>query len=341
MSEILSQTEIDSLLSALNNGEVNPDDMRTDERTDRVRTYDFRRAMRFSKDHLRIISRIHEHLARLLTSYLSGQLRSVVQFSVESVDQVPYEEFIRSISIPAVVQVIEVPPLPGRMVIDFHPQVAFAMLDRLMGGGVHGPYKERELTEIEQALLHRLVAVLPDHVADAWKNVVELEPKTLHMESNPQFLQLTTPNETVLVISLRAKIATATGHVTICIPHLTVEPVMSKLSAQRLMGAVRQVGENAHVAEMVSGHVARASVEVAAVLGETELALQDFLGLEIGDIIPLAAPISRPIEIRVNQIPTYCGSVGKSHRRYAVQVVGDWKEVADTDSGREIVARGN
>lgn len=341
MAEILSQAEIDALLSALSSGEVNADDIREDEQANRVRTYDFRRAMRFSKDHLRIVRRIHEHLARVLTTYLSGQLRSVVQFSVESVDQVPYEEFIRSIPIPGVAQVIAVPPLPGRIVMEFHPQIAFALLDLLMGGAVKETYKDRELTEIEQALFRRLVSVIPELVADSWKNVIHLEPKLLNMESNPQFLQLTTPNETVLVVALRTRVGAATGFVSLCIPHLTVEPVISKLSAQQLMGAVRHVGDDERVAVMVSRHVERASVEVAAVLGGTELALQDFLTLEIGDIIPLAAPIGAPIALHINEVPTYLGAVGKSHRRYAVQVVGDWKEVADTESGGEIVARGN
>src|SRR5579875_2881261 len=161
MSEILSQAEIDALLSALNSGEVKAEDIREDPQTNRVRSYDFRRAMRFSKDHMRIVERIHEHFCRLLGTYFSAQLRSVVQLTVETVDQVPYEEFIRSIPIPSVVQVVEVAPLPGRIVVEFHPQVVFAMLDRMMGGTVKGRYRDRELTEIEQSLFRRLVHNIP------------------------------------------------------------------------------------------------------------------------------------------------------------------------------------
>src|SRR5579875_1915729 len=142
MSDVLSQSEIDALLSALTSGEVKAEDIRDAEQTSRVRNYDFRRAMRFSKDHIRIISRIHEHFSRLLTTHLSGQLRSIVQIQVESVDQVPYEEFIRSIPVLTVIQVLELSPLEGKVVIEMNPQIVFAMLDRMMGGSFSGPYRE-------------------------------------------------------------------------------------------------------------------------------------------------------------------------------------------------------
>ncbi|MCL6453475.1 MAG: flagellar motor switch protein FliM [Alicyclobacillus sp.] len=341
MSEILSQAEIDALLSALNSGEVKAEDIREDPQTNRVRSYDFRRAMRFSKDHMRIVERIHEHFCRLLGTYFSAQLRSVVQLTVETVDQVPYEEFIRSIPIPSVVQVVEVAPLPGRIVVEFHPQVVFAMLDRMMGGTVKGRYRDRELTEIEQSLFRRLVHNIPVYLTEVWENVIHLEPRLLHLESNPQFLQLTTPNETVLVVTISARVGATTGFLTVCIPHLTVEPVMSKLSAQRLLGAARSVGDDGHTQAAVTNHLAYAAVEVAAVLGAADLSLEELLNLEVGDVIPLAAPIRNPIAVSVNGIPTYLGAVGKLHKHYAVRIVGEWKEVESVAARRETFASGD
>lgn len=342
MSDVLSQAEIDALLSALTSGEVSADEIREEESSNRIRTYDFRRAMRFSKDHIRIIERIHEHFGRLLTTNLSGQLRSVVQFTVESVDQVPYEEFIRSVPISTVAQIVELAPLPGRIVVDFDPQVVFAMIDRLMGGLVKGPYRDRELTEIEQTLFGRMLTILPDALAEAWKNVVALTPRLLNLESNPQFIQLTTPNETVLVVSLSARIGAASGFVSLCIPHVTVEPVMNKLVAQRLMSDGRAIGPDKEIhTSRVTSFLSGAEVGVSVVLGSTELSLEELLGLQEGDMIPLDTPIGSAAMVCVNGVPTYEGAIGQAHRKYAVQICGDWKEVADSEPERQVISRGN
>lgn len=339
LSEVLSQSEIDALLFALNSGEVSADEMRSDDQTNHVRDYDFRRAMRFSKDHIRIVSRIHEHFSRLLTTYLSGQLRSVVQFTVESVDQVPYEEFIRSIPILTVAQLVELSPLPGRIVLEFNPQIVFSLVDRVMGGIVKGPYRERELTEIEQALFKRMLAPIGSFIADSWRNVTQLEPRMLSLESNPQFLQLTTPNETVLVIALSARIGPSTGFINICIPHVTVEPVMKQLNAQKLLDEGRMtssVDSSTLIAE-VSGHLQHASVDVTAVLGETELSVSELLDLYPGDIIPLGTSIRDLVTLYVNSVPTFVGAVGQVRKRYGVQIQDEWKEVEGFESKRKAV----
>ncbi len=338
MSDILSQAEIDALLSALTSGEVSADEIRDASQTARVRNYDFRRAMRFSKDHLRIISRIHEHFARLLTTHLSGQLRSVVQVQVESVDQVPYEEFIRSIPTLTVLQVMEFSPLQGKVVIEINPQIVFAMLDRLMGGMVTGKYKERELTEIETVLLNRALRSMPDFLAEAWRNVESLSPVLLSTESNPQFLHLTTPNETVLVITLSARIGAATGLMNICIPHVTIEPLMPKLSTQYFMdpGKTRRSVEQPERAEL-KRHMFDAQADVTVVLGSTELTLEELLDIQVGDVIPLASPIGQPLQILVNDVPTFTGNVGVSKKRYAVQILDTWKEAHSDERPNQAV----
>jgi flagellar motor switch protein FliM len=339
LSEVLSQSEIDALLSALTSGEVSADEIRGSDETNRVRSYDFRRAMRFSKDQIRIVSRIHEHFGRLFTTYLSGQLRSVVQFTVESVDQVPYEEFIRSIPVLTVVQLTELSPLPGRIALEFNPQIVFSIVDRVMGGVMKGPYKERELTEIEQVLFKKILSPLPNFIAESWKNIVSLQPRLLSVESNPQFLQLTTPNETVLVIALSARIGPTTGFINICIPHLTVEPIMRELNAQRLLdeGRMSTGVDSSVTAAKVASHLSRATVDIAAVLGETELSLSELLDLNEGDVIPLGTSIHDSALVYVNGIPTFRGAVGQVRKRYGVQIQEEWKEAQSIESKRKAV----
>ncbi|GMA49029.1 flagellar motor switch protein FliM [Alicyclobacillus contaminans] len=338
MADVLSQAEIDALLSALTSGEVNAEEIRDAGDSNHVRTYDFRRAMRFSKDHIRIIRRIHEHFARLLATSLSGQLRAVVQIQVESVDQVPYEEFIRSIPTLTVIQVMELHPLQGKAVMEMNPQVVFALLDRLLGGVVKGPYRERELTEIEHALLLRALGSTTDFLAEAWRNVGELSPELLSIESNPQFLQLTTPNETVLVVTMSAKIGSASGLINLCIPHVTIEPLIPKLSTQYFMdsGKVRRSSDRPEVPRL-QRHLLGSSAEVSVVLGEAELTLQELLDIQVGDVIPLNTPIGSPLNVLVNDVPTLLGSIGTRRNKYAVQILGDVKEVSGDDRGHEAV----
>lgn len=331
MSEILSQSEIDALLSALTNGEINAEDIRDNEQTTRIRNYDFRRAMRFSKDHIRIISRIHEHFSRLMTTHLSGQLRSIVQIQVESVDQVPYEEFIHSIPPLTVIEVMEFSPLEGKVVVEMNPQIVFAMLDRLMGGAVKGPYKERELTEIETALITRILRNMGSFFAEAWRNVEDLKPRFVSMESNPQFLQLTTPNETVLVVTLSAKIGNASGLLNVCIPHVTIEPLLPKLSTQYFMDVAKSKRTTEIDEQRLIGHLKRVDVQAIVQLGFTELSFADVLDLQVGDVIPLHAPISNPVTILIDELPIFHASVGRHRDRYAVKVIEDLKEVGDDE----------
>ena len=122
--DVLSQNEIDALLSALSTGEMDADELKKEESEKRVKVYDFKRALRFSKDQIRSLTRIHENFARLLTTFFSAQLRTYVQITVASADQIPYEEFIRSIPKMTILNVFEVPPLEGRIIMDVNTNIA-------------------------------------------------------------------------------------------------------------------------------------------------------------------------------------------------------------------------
>ena len=137
LAEILSQGEIDALLSAISTGEMDAEELKKEEGQRKVKVYDFKRALRFSKDQIRSLTRIHENFARLLTTYFSAQLRTFVQITVASVDQLPYDEFVRSVPKMTILNVFEPYPLDGRFLIEVNPNIAYAMLDRLLGGERH------------------------------------------------------------------------------------------------------------------------------------------------------------------------------------------------------------
>jgi len=222
--DVLSQNEIDALLAALSSGEMDAEELKKEETQKKVRSYDFKRATRFSKDHLRSLTRIHENFARLLTTYFSTQLRTFVQISVVQVEQLPYDEFIRSIPKMTILNIFEADPLEGRMVLEVHPNVAYAMLDRLLGGTGASPTKINALTEIENIILERIFSRALETLQEAWKTVADVFPSLEALETNPQFIQIASANDTIALISLSTKIGDTTGMINLCIPHVVIEP---------------------------------------------------------------------------------------------------------------------
>lgn len=338
LADTLSQSEIDALLVALTSGEVSAEEMRKTGKSSRVRTYDFRRAMRFSKDHIRIISRIHEYFGRLMTTQLSGNLRTVVQFQLESVDQVPYEEFIRSIPPLTVIELMDFNPLQGKVAVEINPQVVFAILDRFMGGSIQGPYRERELTEIEHKLLSRILGNMGSFFAEAWSGVTDLQPRFLSIESNPQFLQLATPNETVLVVTMSAKVGSVTGLLNICLPHVTVEPILPLLSSQNFLDGSRA---KTHGIEegLLEEHMKNMPVDFSVQLTGTELTVSELLDLQVGDVIPLRNSIRDPFMVTIQGVPAYQGSMGRLRDKAAVKILDVWKGDIGDVRRRQTLAR--
>lgn len=233
--DVLSQSEIDALLSALSTGEMTADDIKKDEEARKVKVYDFKRALRFSKDQIRSLTRIHENFARLLTTFFSAQLRTYVQITVASVDQIPFEEFIRSIPNMTLINVFEVPPLDGNILMEINPNIAYSMLDRLMGGTGASHSNVDNLTEIETKIMTNLFERSFDNLREAWANIADIDPALSELEVNPQFLQMISPNETVVVISFNSIIGETSGMINICIPHVVLEPIVPNLSVRYWM----------------------------------------------------------------------------------------------------------
>jgi flagellar motor switch protein FliM len=318
--DVLSQSEIDALLSALSTGEMNPDELKKEETEKRIRVYDFKRALRFSKDQIRSLTRIHESFARLLTTFFSAQLRTYVQISVASADQIPYEEFIRSIPKMTILNVFELPPLTGRVIMEVNPNVAYAILDRLMGGKGTSINKVENLTEIETKIMTSVFENACDFLREAWEDIADIDPFLSEFEVNPQFLQMVSPNETVVVISLNISIAETSGMINICIPHVVLEPIIPKLSIQYWMQTEKKEREPLEL-EKLEENLQYAELPIAVELGSSAITIQDFLMLDIGDVIELNQLIDQPLLIKLGEIPKFTGQPGKMSKKLAVQIL--------------------
>ncbi|MGG0411525.1 flagellar motor switch protein FliM [Peribacillus simplex] len=318
--EILSQNEIDALLSAISTGEMDADDLKKEEVEKRVKVYDFKRALRFSKDQIRSLTRIHENFARLLTTYFSAQLRTYVQISVASADQIPYEEFIRSIPKMTIINVFEVPPLDGRIILEVNPNIAYSMMDRVLGGRGISVNKVKRLTEIETKIMSNLFEKAFENLQEAWGTIVEIEPVMTEFEVNPQFLQLVSPNDTVVVISLNTQIGETSGMINVCIPHVVLEPIIPKLSAHYWMenSQKEKIPEEIKILEK---RIRNADLPIISELGSTDITIQDFLLLDVGDVIDLNKAIDKPLTITIGGVPKYSGQPGKVGKKHAIQIL--------------------
>ncbi|OMF36799.1 flagellar motor switch protein FliM [Paenibacillus sp. FSL H8-0548] len=319
MVDVLSQNEIDALLAALDSGEMDAEDLKKEETVRKVSLYDFKRAVRFSKDHIRSLTRIHENFARYLTTYFSAQLRTFVQINVVQVEQLPYDEFIRSIPKMTILNIFEAEPLEGRMVLEVHPNVAYAMLDRMLGGQGIAPSKINNLTEIETIIMERIFSRTFESLQEAWKTIIDISPRLEALETNPQFMQIVSPNETIALISFSTKIGDTTGMINLCIPHVVIEPIMSRLSVHHWFVSQKKARAPEEV-EILEQRVNKAKLPIVAELGESTISISEFLGLNVGDVISLKKSVTDGLKIKVGDKLKFIGSPGSVKDRLAVQI---------------------
>jgi flagellar motor switch protein FliM len=330
MTEILSQDEIDALLTAISTGEVDTTDYTATKEQRKVKIYDFRRPDKFSKDQIRTLQMMHETFARLTTTALSAQLRALVSVHVASVDQLTYEEFIRSIPNPTTLAVINMDPLKGSAVLEIDPSITFTIIDKLFGGmGESSAKISRELTDIELSVMEGIIVRILGNLREAWSNVIDLRPRLGNIETNPQFAQIVPPNDMVVLITLETKVGEVEGMTNLCIPYITIEPVISKLSAQYWYSSIRK-GVTDENMSIIQNRLETVELPVVAEIGEVDISVQEVLDLSVGDVIKLPdTKMSSDMTVRIGGRKKYRCRPGLIGNRIAIQVGEEIEEVPD------------
>lgn len=319
--DVLSQSEIDKLLSALSTGAVSAEEVNAAEEQKKVKIYDFKRPDKFSKDQIRTLYMLHENFARLLNTYLSTHLRTLVNVEVASVEQLTYEEFVRSLSNPSVIGVLAVPPLKGNVIMELNPSIAFSIIDRLFGGTGESTMKVRVLTEIEEAVIRKIFNKAIENFRDAWENVVQISPQLEAMETNPQFTQIVPPSDMVVIITLQVKIGTIEGLMNICIPYLVLEPIMSKLTTTFWVAAsVANKQEQPEQVEILQKKISNTSVPLVVELGSIDITIQEFLTLGFNDVLQLDTKVKDELKCIIGRYPKFYCRPGTFGKNAAVQI---------------------
>jgi flagellar motor switch protein FliM len=338
--EVLSQTEVENLLSAMAAGaqEVSaaasgPAPVVANvgseaaalaalKPREKVTPYDFKRPERVGKEQMRALQTLHEGFGRNFAAGLSALLRSMVEVKLTSVDQLTYSEFVFSLENPTCFNLLKAEPLEGNLILDINPSILYPIIDRMLGGGREGgPLARRPLTEIELRLVARITGLFLTELAHAWENVLPLDLQVVQVESNPQLVQIVPPNEVVVLISFEITIADVRGMVNLCIPYNSIERIGGKLTANSWVSYARRQPSQENIDQI--GHTLRSSlVEVHVRLASTRITTGDLIGLRVGDIITTEKDVRSPLLVTVEGVPKFHAIPGAHKGHKAIRIDG-------------------
>jgi flagellar motor switch protein FliM len=318
MGEVLSQSEIDNLLKQLSSGELDVDEIKNkDEKT--VKNYDFARPAKFSKEHLRTLEIIFEHYARLLSTNLPAYLRLPVQVEVMNSEAVIYSEFSNALSNPVLLGVIDFEPLDGNVVIELGTNLGFAIIDRLLGGSGQPLEKGRDFSEIELTITERIFNICINLLREPWQNVLSVVPRLERIETNSQFAQLISPTEMIAIVTISMRVGDAEGLMNVILPFAVLEPVMDKLNTKYWFSNMQNKDVNTYE-DAISSLISKAQIPIKAVLGNSSISVNDFINLNVGDIIRLNCKVDEELDVYVGNIRKFTALPGSINDNYAVRL---------------------
>ena len=325
MADILSQEEIDALLSATDGdeGEIE-DDMGSggfdDASSQRIITpYDFKHPARVNKDQLRTLENLHDNFARLLSSTFSGAMRAVVDVDTAFVDQTTYAEFIMSLSNPSCSYQFTLGPTNGQAIIDFAMPVVFAFVDRIFGGkGSSQGVEARQLSPIEMGVINRIVKRVVEDLEATWEPILRVEVSDVELETNPEFMQITAASEIVILLAFEVNSTNASGLVSLCYPFFTLESILPRLGQQSYVRTNRMNQDE--LLRLNNLRLQKTAMPIRAELARGMTSFRTLQDVQIGDVLTMDTRINEPTIIYVRDEPKFIGLPDRLGRQNAVQI---------------------
>jgi len=324
--DVLSQAEVENLLSAMDGGEgeeaASPPaaDQQTAQSRERITVYDFKRPERVGKEQMRALQTMHEGFGRNFGASLSALLRTIVEVRLTSVDQLTYSEFVFSLENPTCFNLVNAKPLEGQLVLDINLSLLFPMIDRLLGGSISSePPARRPLTEIELRLVSRVTDLFLNEMKHSWENVLQLDLSVDRVESNPQLVQIIPANEVVVLIGFELKVGETRGLMNLCIPFNSIERVSSKLTSNSWVSYGKRSADQESI-QHISHQIADAPVELIVKMADSSIATADLINLRVGDIISSEQDVHEPFTVFVEGRPKFHAMPGKFKGHKAIQV---------------------
>jgi len=312
MADILSQEEIDALLSTVADTGIKDEVFapEVDFVPKKISVYDFRRPDRVSKEQIRSIRNLHDKFARNFSSSLSNFLRTITDVNLVSVDQMTYGEFLMSLPDPTNFNIISLIPLDGSAVLEINPSLVFPIVDKLLGGPGLPMYKVRELTALEQHIMESVIYLLLKELEDTWKQVIpNIKFRKEITENSPQVVQIVAQNEVVVLVVFEVKFADVSGMINLCLPAVVLEPILGKISSQDwLVGAKKVKGLD--YLDRILDILMEAYLPLKLEIGPTILTVGDILELVEGDTIVFEHKAEEDVVLKVNNLEKFATEMG-------------------------------
>ena len=314
MGRILSQAEIDALLTSVPSGDDTPAPETAE--FGPVVSYDFRRPDRVSKDQIRSLYLLHDRFARNLTSSLAAYLRTSVEASVAAVEQFSYSEFLMSLPDPTAFYSVRIKNFDGLGALELNPSIAFTVVDRMLGGMAQGAIPDRALTEIEQTVVDSVVKLILEHLTETWRSVTDMQFAIEGRETRPQMLPIAGRNEIMILLGFDVKVAESRGMLHVCIPAVAIESIGLSFS----QGWQQTVPEPTPAQRTQLVHtLGRVPMPVTAML-ESSVHTRDVLNLHRGDVLNLGIPIESPVKVRIGSLVKCAGHLVADENRAGIRV---------------------
>lgn len=323
MADTLSQEEIDALREAVKTGEAfeGAEQPKSDTEQVKVVAYDFLKPQIMSADQLHSLQMMHEALSKTLQTSLFSMLKSAIEIKLVAVDQISYGEFVLSLSNPTYLGTLSTKPNIGNIAIEINSPVVVAMLEILLGGGGSTTAaKPRDLTYLEKRIFRNVADTIITDANSAWKNIADISMEITEEESNPEYLQLVTPETPCMCISFDVHIGATTGLLNICYPFVVIQSAVARgetESGKKRTAAGVESGEG----DMMLKAMEVVPLHLEVVVGSTVISARDLGLLKVGDVVCLDQRVENPVDIYVGENQAFAGEIGKYHGKVAVGFV--------------------
>ena len=289
--------------------------------------YNFRRPDKFSKDNLRALRDIHREFSKAISLVLSGYLRMRVEIEIVSVDQLTYEEFVRSMPSPISVGVFEFEPLSGQILLGISFEVISCIVNRMLGGVGTIDAQTRELTDIEKALAKKVINIIIKQLEDSWNAIIPVSGKFISLDDNYQSIQVATAGEIVALLTFEVQIqGKHFGLFSICFPYPVLETVLGHLSTQHIFQTKGLVASNDERMKMIS-KINTSNVDVRVQFGQCSITLDDFLQLSEGDILKLDNRVQDDLIVKINGEKKFFARPGTLKDKVCVKITDVYDEM--------------
>ncbi len=318
MAEVLSQQEIDQLLNNMKAGSNEPTETKIADKE--AIPFDFRLPNRISKNQLRTLRNIHENFAESFSSFLMSKLQTIINVNVISVDQIYYSEYVLSVSNPACLFTFEIRNTDIKAILEFSPELALSLVDRLLGGNGIGTKQSKVITPIEQKVLSVTVERIMTDLRKAWQIIDDFDFALDRFEPDIDFAQITSQSESVLLITFELFIGEQSYLMNVCFATFAFDTILSKLSSQNL-STIRPLKYSGTTARNVLiNHLNKTELNVEVEFGRASISFDQLLNLEKGDVILMDKRVGEEVKVKIGSKIVFYGTTGYVNNHKAVKI---------------------